>query len=74
MELGIHQKPTNVTQHEMILGVSAGLEHSHEAVSSKFWGYEARRAYIGAFTISTLVPLTCDCGVIKASMLLIDPP
>ncbi|KAJ9603318.1 hypothetical protein H2200_012096 [Cladophialophora chaetospira] len=53
MELGIHQKPTNVTQHEMIVGQSGGLGQNNEDTSSKFWGYEARRAFLGAFTVST---------------------
>ncbi|OQU97426.1 hypothetical protein CLAIMM_03358 [Cladophialophora immunda] len=53
VELGIDQKPMNVTQHDMIVGSSAALAPTNEAVSSKFWGYEARRAYIGAYTIST---------------------
>ncbi|EXJ66187.1 uncharacterized protein A1O5_10803 [Cladophialophora psammophila CBS 110553] len=54
VELGIDQKPMNVTQHDMIIGSNTVLAQTHEAVSSKFWGYEARRAYIGAYTISTL--------------------
>ncbi|KIX96703.1 uncharacterized protein Z520_07422 [Fonsecaea multimorphosa CBS 102226] len=53
VELGINQKPMNVTQHDMIMGSSAALSQSSETMSSKFWGYEARRAYLGAYTIST---------------------
>lgn len=43
----------NVTQHEMIVGPSSGLDQNPEPLSLKFWGPEARRAYLGAFTIST---------------------
>ncbi|OCT50483.1 hypothetical protein CLCR_07356 [Cladophialophora carrionii] len=53
VELGINQKPTSVTQHEMIVGPGSALEQGNEAMSSKFWGFEARRAYLGAFTVST---------------------
>jgi hypothetical protein len=53
VELGINQKPTSVTQHEIIVGPGSALEQGSEAVSSKFWGYEARRAYLGAYTVST---------------------
>ncbi|OAP61373.1 hypothetical protein AYL99_03576 [Fonsecaea erecta] len=52
-ELGIDQKPMNVTQHDMIVGSNITLTQCSEAVSSKFWSYEARRAYMGAYTIST---------------------
>ncbi|ETI23719.1 hypothetical protein G647_05524 [Cladophialophora carrionii CBS 160.54] len=53
VELGINQKPTSVTQHEIIVGPGSALEQGSEAMSSKFWGFEARRAYLGAFTVST---------------------
>lgn len=52
IELGINQRPMNMTQHEMIVGPSSGLNQSAEPLSLKFWGPEARRAYLGAFTIS----------------------
>ena len=53
LELGINQRPMNVTQHEMIVGSGLGLSQVHEATSSNFWDYEARRAFIGAYVIST---------------------
>ncbi|KIW70790.1 hypothetical protein PV04_03030 [Phialophora macrospora] len=53
VELGINQKPTSVTQHEIIVGPGSALEQGSEANSSKFWGYEARRAFLGAYTVST---------------------
>ncbi|OAL30291.1 hypothetical protein AYO20_08769 [Fonsecaea nubica] len=53
VELGIDQKPMNVTQHDMIVNSGSSLTQSNEVVSSKFWGYEARRAYIGAYNVST---------------------
>lgn len=57
VELGITQRPMNITQHDMI--VSSGSAFSqNETASSQFWSYEARRAFVGANTISTLYVCT----------------
>ncbi|EXJ62419.1 hypothetical protein A1O7_02854 [Cladophialophora yegresii CBS 114405] len=53
VELGLNQKPTSVTQHEIIIGPGSALEQGSEAMSSKLWGFEARRAVLGAYTVST---------------------
>lgn len=51
IELGINQKPLNdVSQHEMIVGTGSRHEQSS---SSKLPIHEARRAYVGAFVVST---------------------
>lgn len=55
IELGITQRPMSLTQHEMLVGSgSSVLSQPNESLSSKFWGYEARRAFVGAYAISSL--------------------
>ena len=53
IELGLNRRPTSLTQHEMIIGPGAGLGQANETTVSKFWGYESRRAFLGAYTVST---------------------
>ncbi|KAK5212266.1 hypothetical protein LTR47_007185 [Exophiala xenobiotica] len=53
IELGITQKPLTVTQHDLLLNSSSIFPQTNEATSSKFWSYEARRAFIAAHIIST---------------------
>lgn len=54
MELGINQRPMSVTQHDMIVSGNTGFAQTNEVTSSKFWSYETRRVFIGAYIISTL--------------------
>jgi hypothetical protein len=55
MELGITQRPPNsVTQHELLVGYGSVLSQPSETMSTKYWSYEARRAFIGAYVIATL--------------------
>ncbi|KIX09385.1 uncharacterized protein Z518_00464 [Rhinocladiella mackenziei CBS 650.93] len=52
VELGITQRPMSITQHDIIVNAGAGPPPTNEAMSSKFWCYEARRALAGAYIIS----------------------
>jgi len=54
IELGITQRPMSTTQHEVIVNSTSVLSKTNETVSSKFWNYEARRAFIAAYVVSTL--------------------
>jgi len=53
IELGITQKPLSVTQHDLLLNSSSIYPQTNEATSSRFWSYEARRAFIAAHVVST---------------------
>jgi len=54
IELGLSQRPMNMTQHDMIMNSSFSLHQTNETASTNFWSYEARRALAGAYTVSTL--------------------
>ncbi|KAK4945618.1 hypothetical protein LTR10_015237 [Elasticomyces elasticus] len=57
IELGITQRPMSTSQHEVIVNSTSVLSKSNEIVSSQFWNYEARRAFIAAYVVSTFCSL-----------------
>lgn len=54
VELGITQRPLTVTQHEVLLNSCSMYAQTNEGTPSKFWNFEARRAFIATHIISTL--------------------
>ncbi|EXJ80913.1 hypothetical protein A1O3_07201 [Capronia epimyces CBS 606.96] len=72
IELGITQRPTNMNQHDMIVGSASAFSQTNETVSSKFWSYEARRAYVGTYQISTFCLLLFRKPVLLAHTQYLD--
>ncbi|KIW20641.1 hypothetical protein PV08_01218 [Exophiala spinifera] len=69
MELGITQSPLTVTQHEVLMNSNSIYPQSNEGTPSKFWNFEARRAFIATFIISTFC-----CFTFRKSNLLPQTP
>lgn len=54
IELGITQRPMSISQHEVLVNTTSVLPKPKEAVASKFWNSEARRAFVAAYAVSSL--------------------
>lgn len=57
LELGINERPSATTQHQMIVQCPAMPQETSEALSGDIWSHDVRRAYIGAYTLSTFSSL-----------------
>lgn len=53
LDLGINEKPSSLTQHQMILQSNLIPRETSEAISDDVWSHEVRRAYAGAYALST---------------------
>lgn len=57
LELGINERPSTTTQHQMIVQCPAMPQETSEALSGDMWSHDVRRAYVGAYTVSTFSSL-----------------
>jgi hypothetical protein len=54
LDLGLDRKPSNTTQHDMIMNSTPRSAELRDLSTPKSWSHEATRALVGAYTLSSL--------------------
>jgi hypothetical protein len=57
LDLGLDRRPNSATQHDMIMNSTSSSAEPHDSSTPKCWSHEARRAFLGAYSLSTLSAL-----------------